>query len=101
MTEALGLRFDEVAELYDRVRPGYPEALFSDLAALIGLRQGSPVLEVGCGTGQATRSMAALGWSVTAVEPGPALAELARRRLAGFPNVTIETAAFEDWPARG
>ncbi|MFF5084617.1 class I SAM-dependent methyltransferase [Actinoplanes sp. NPDC000266] len=101
MTGSLGLRFDEVAELYDRVRPGYPEELFADLATLTGLRPGAPVLEVGCGTGQATRSMAALGWTVTAVEPGPALAELARRRLAGFPNVTVEEAAFEDWPDRG
>ncbi|MEU8820901.1 class I SAM-dependent methyltransferase [Actinoplanes sp. NPDC048796] len=101
MTESLGLRFDEVPELYDRVRPGYPEALFDDLAGLTGLTPGAPVLEVGCGTGQATRSMAARGWAVTAVEPGPALAGLARHRLAGFPNVTVETAAFEDWPDRG
>ena len=32
---------------------------------------GRSVLEVGCGTGQATRSLAALGWRVTAVERGP------------------------------
>ncbi|MFC9804709.1 MULTISPECIES: class I SAM-dependent methyltransferase [Streptomyces] len=42
----------------------------------------SSVLEVGCGTGQATRSLAALGCSVTAVEPGEGMAALTRRRLA-------------------
>ncbi len=39
------------------------------------------LLEVGCGTGQASSSLAALGFSVTAVEPGAGMAALARRRL--------------------
>ncbi|MGH3993609.1 MAG: hypothetical protein ACRDSN_14250, partial [Pseudonocardiaceae bacterium] len=43
--------FEEAPELYDRVRPGYPEELFDDLGRLVGLRPGSRVLEVGCGTG--------------------------------------------------
>ncbi|WP_371687621.1 class I SAM-dependent methyltransferase [Micromonospora sp. KC721] len=40
------------------------------------------MLEVGCGAGQATRSLAALGCAVTAVEPGVGMAALARQRLA-------------------
>jgi SAM-dependent methyltransferase len=52
---------------------------------------------VGCGTGQATRSLAALGSSVTALEPGPEMAAVARRRLATFGNVTVERSTFEDW----
>jgi SAM-dependent methyltransferase len=97
----LGRVFNEVPELYDRVRPGYPDALFADLAAVTGLNEGSTVLEVGCGTGQATRSLAALGCSVTAVEQGEQMAALARRRLAGFRNVHVESSAFERWDERG
>ncbi len=97
----LGRVFDEVPELYDRVRPGYPEELFADLVAITGLDSGSSVLEVGCGTGQATRSLAALGYSVTAVEPGAGMAALARRRLAAFGNVEVENSAFEDWADDG
>ena len=97
----LGRVFNEVPELYDRVRPGYPDALFADLAAIAGLGAGSTVLEVGCGTGQATRSLAALGGSVTAVEPGPDLAALARRRLASLAGVEVERSTFEDWADRG
>lgn len=93
--------FDEVPELYDRVRPGYPDQLFADLAARTGVRERSPVLEVGCGTGQATRSLAALGCAVTAVEPGAALAALARQRLAAFGDVDVETSTFEEWDDRG
>ncbi|MFF4315721.1 class I SAM-dependent methyltransferase [Streptomyces sp. 900105755] len=97
----LGRVFNEVPELYDRVRPGYPDELFADLVAVTGLDEGSSVLEVGCGTGQATRPLAALGCSVTAVEPGADMAALARRRLASFRNVDVETSTFEEWDDRG
>ncbi len=97
----LGRVFDEVPELYDRVRPGYPDALFADLAAVTGMDGRSSVLEVGCGTGQATRSLAARGCSVTAIEPGRRLAALARRRLADFDNVDVDVSTFEQWNDHG
>jgi SAM-dependent methyltransferase len=97
----LGRVFNEVPELYDRVRPGYPDELFADLVTITGMTERSSVLEVGCGTGQATRSLAALGCSVTAIEPGTGMAALARRRLAIFDNVEVETSTFEDWDDRG
>src|SRR6266581_4152075 len=93
--------FNEVPELYDRVRPAYPDELFADLAAITGMDRRSPVLEVGCGTGQATRSLAALGCSVTAIEPGAGMAALARQRRAAFPNVEVENSTFEEWDDRG
>lgn len=80
----LGRVFNEVPELYDRVRPTYPDELFADLVAITGTDRRSSVLEVGCGTGQATRSLAALGYSLTAIEPGAGMAALARQRLAAF-----------------
>jgi SAM-dependent methyltransferase len=96
-----GRLFDEVSELYDRVRPTYPDELFADLAAVAGLGTSSSLLEVGCGTGQATRSLAGLGCSVTAVEPGPGMTALARRNLADLSTVQVETARFEEWDDRG
>lgn len=98
---AAGRLFDEVPELFDRVRPTYPDALFGDLVAVTGIREGSSVLEVGCGTGQATRSLAALGVSVTAVEPGAGLVAVARERLGRFDNVQVETSTFEEWDDQG
>jgi SAM-dependent methyltransferase len=97
----LGRVFNEVPELYDRVRPAYPDELFADLAAITGVDGPSPVLEVGCGTGQATRSLAALGYPVTAVEPGADMAALARRRLAAFGAVNVENSTFEEWDDAG
>jgi SAM-dependent methyltransferase len=93
--------FNEVPELYDRVRPGYPHELFAELIAITGINEGSSVLEVGCGTGQATRSLAEIGCSVTAVERGTEMAMVASERLAAFSNVRIETSSFENWADRG
>src|SRR2546430_2026280 len=90
--------FDEVAELYDRVRPGYPAELFDDLVELAGLNPGSRVLEIGCGTGQATLPMAERKFDITAIEVGPKLAAVASRNLARFSNVNFIVGAFEEWP---
>ncbi|MDX3505167.1 hypothetical protein PV689_24895 [Streptomyces sp. ATCC51928] len=59
----LSRTFDEDAELYDRARPGYSPELYDDLVDLAGARPGRRVLEIGCGTGQATVPLAALGYS--------------------------------------
>lgn len=97
----LGSVFNEDPALYDRIRPSYPNELVADLLTLTGINEQSWVVEVGCGTGQATLSLAPVGCSVVAVEPGDGLANLARQRLSGFPNVQVETSSFEAWDPRG
>lgn len=87
--------FDDVAETYDRVRPGYPEALFADLRSA-GLAPGTTVLEIGCGTGQATGRLAAVAAEVWCVELGPTLAHRARQRLAELGHVHVLVGSFEE-----
>jgi SAM-dependent methyltransferase len=94
--------FDEVAELYDRARGGYPEELFDDLFSLGEIAPAAAnVLEIGCGTGQATQPLARRGCHVLCVEMGSNLARVARLRLAQFPRVTVVNARFEDWEPGG
>ena len=69
-----------------------------DVIALSGIPPGGRILEIGCGTGQATIDFARRGFLVTGLEPGPALARLARERLAAFPHVTVLPCTFEEWP---
>ncbi len=90
--------FTEDAELYDQVRPGYPPELFADLDELAGTGAGCRVLEIGCGTGQATVPLAGRGCSIVAVELGAEMAAVARRNLRRFPLADVVTSAFEDWP---
>jgi SAM-dependent methyltransferase len=89
--------FEKVAELYDRVRPAYPDALFDDLVEIAGLRPGSRIVEVGCGTGKATLPLAERGLQITCVELGESLAGVARRNLARFPGVAVVVDDFETW----
>ncbi len=90
--------FDEEALLYDRVRPGYPEALFDDVVTLSGIPPGGRILEIGCGTGQATVPLARRGYRILCVEIGENLAAVARRNLADYPLAEVRTGDFEYYP---
>lgn len=58
--------FGNAADTYDEIRPGYPMAMFDDLFRLLPERP--RVLEVGPGTGKATRDLLSRGAIVHAVE---------------------------------
>ena len=90
--------FDEVAELYDRARPSYPDALIGDVISQAGIRPPARILELGGGTGQATEAFARRGFPLICLEPGVRLAALARKRLAPYSTVEILCSTFEDWP---
>lgn len=95
-TRRYGTVFDELAADYDRHRPAYPGALIDQACQVGGIGSGDRVLEVGCGSGQLTRSLAARGLHVTALEPGQRLLALARQNLAGAGAVEFVNARFED-----
>jgi ubiquinone/menaquinone biosynthesis C-methylase UbiE len=61
-----------------------------------GLGEGSKVLEVGCGTGQLTAELARRGCDVTAIDIGPSMVAVARRRLGRAP-VRFAVVSFEDF----
>lgn len=96
------LTFNEAAEIYDEVRPSYPAELFD---ALFGKLPSRPqILEVGPGTGQATKDLLARGAAVRAVEIGPAMAARLRLNLpterlrvivAGFEEADIPAASAD------
>jgi SAM-dependent methyltransferase len=94
MSEARSKLFDQQAECYDRSRPSYPAAVIDQL--LFPEPAGLEVLDVGCGTGIASRQMAEQGANVLGVEAAPGMAEIARNH-----GIEVEVGAFEDWDAAG
>jgi ubiquinone/menaquinone biosynthesis C-methylase UbiE len=91
-----GLTFDKVAAEYDRNRPMYPDELVDHACEVAGLGSGDQVLEIGCGSGQLTRSLVARGLEVTAVEPGEQLISLAEHHFGVLGQVEFVNARFED-----
>jgi SAM-dependent methyltransferase len=89
--------FEEAPELYDRSRPVLPDQVFDDLVVFAGLQAGGSVVEIGCGTGQATEPLARRGIEIIAIELGERLATLAQSKLVSFPSVKIIVSSFEDW----
>jgi ubiquinone/menaquinone biosynthesis C-methylase UbiE len=60
--------FNQVAPLYDQVRPGYPEAMYDDVVFLSKITPQGRILEIGCGTGQATVPFARRGYRMLCIE---------------------------------
>ncbi|MBD2579450.1 class I SAM-dependent methyltransferase [Oscillatoria sp. FACHB-1406] len=87
--------YGTVAQLYDRVRPRYPENLIQ--RATSQLPPNATILEIGCGPGTATVEFAELGYMITALEPSPEASQLARYNCRTYPNVEILTTTLEAW----
>ena len=87
--------FGAVAAAYETFRPGYPEELVDEVLAYAS-RPVRAALEIGAGTGKATRVFAGRGITVTATDPDAAmLAEL--RRHVPDSVITVQ-GALEDLP---
>jgi SAM-dependent methyltransferase len=89
--------FEEVSDLYEEIRSGYPEELVEDILSLSGITSDGRILEIGCGPGNATVSFARRGYRILAIELGDRLAALAVRNCHAYSGVKILNSAFEAW----
>ena len=92
--------FGADAEAYDEVRPGYPPEMFVTVAKVAGIHPADSVLEVGAGTGKATRAMVERGWRVTCLEPSAEMRHVLTIWCAGRPAVAVSGHFLETFPAR-
>ena len=84
-------RFGEVADAYDRGRPGYPEPAIEWLLAS-GPRR---ILDLGAGTGKLTEAIVDRAAAVVAVEPSEGMHRVLARKL---PTVTVLAGTAEEIP---
>lgn len=88
--------FGSSAAAYTAGRPDYPDRVYEILRDRCRLSRSSRVLEIGAGSGQATKRLLELAASVVAVEPSDALAQELRARLSGARGLEVVVATFED-----
>lgn len=89
--------WDEVAEIYEEVRPSYPDQLIRDVIDNTGISPGDKLLEIGAGTGKATLPFAQKGFHIHCVEPGQNLAGILIQKCSCFSSVSVDIESFEQW----
>ena len=90
MIEDPRTRFTATTENYRRYRPDYPASLFD---WILGFGEGRDAVDLGAGTGIASRQLAERGFRVTGVEPNDAMRAAATEAGGGPTYVTGEAAA--------
>jgi len=70
------------ADVYDRYRPSPPSEVLDVLTVVAGVERPGLVVDLGCGTGLATRAWAERVDEVIGVEPNPRMLERARAATA-------------------
>lgn len=77
-----GTHFERMAADYAGARPPYPAGIYAALRLAGVTGPGRRVLEIGAGSGLATRDLIRSGSEVVAIEPDANLAALLRRDAA-------------------
>ncbi len=85
-------RFTETAGLYRRYRPSYPSQVFDWIFQSANVPPGTQVVDLGCGTGIASRQMAARGMDVLGIDPNEEMLAVARADGSGVRYLRGEAA---------
>jgi SAM-dependent methyltransferase len=83
------------AELYERVRPTYPQSAIAFIVEELGIDESSDLLDLAAGTGKLTRALLHTGARVTAIEPLDGMRSVLAREL---PEVTAMAGSAEEIP---
>jgi SAM-dependent methyltransferase len=100
MNELPSSTFEGLASIYQKHRPSYPDAVMERIAKLAP-SEPCQALDVGAGTGIASRGMAQAlgsGWHVKGLEPGADMLREARRSSDGIVNLSFEQSGAETLP---
>ena len=91
------MSFDDSVVNYDKYRSVYLQALFGDLFNYSNCNSSSLVVEVGCGTGQATSWVLNTGCTLKAIEIGKNLCDFTAHKFRDFRNLEVINTSFEDY----
>lgn len=90
--------FNEDEVNYDKYRPEYPSELFEDIISYSHIKQGSRLIEIGIGTGQATLPFIQLGCDITGIELGDKLSSFVAEKYGEHSNFKVINSDFMLYP---
>ena len=88
--------FNGKEEYFEKSRPDYPEELITTIINKANLTAGSKLLEIGAGSGRATKLFADFGFEMLCIEPGAELAAKGQERFKDK-NIKYIVSPFEDY----
>lgn len=89
--------FDRSSAEYVLARAVYPAELIESVAKRAALDTNSRVLDIGCGSGQATLDFGRRGCQVVAIDPAQNALDLLAERCKGLSNVELVRSTLEDY----
>jgi len=94
--------FNSIANEYEKYRPTYPKEMYNDIFDYSNLVREDQVLEIGCGTGQATGGLVEKGYRhITCIEYGDRLAQFTAEKFKSYGSVKVINSSFEEWNGEG
>lgn len=92
----LNWTFDTVADIYEKLRPGYVDELYQTIFNYKPINNTSSVVEIGIGGGQATLPFLQTGCNLTAVDYGENFCKICREKFKEYPSFSAISGKFED-----
>ncbi len=95
------LTFGEDVQNYDKYRPKYNCTVIHDICKYANIDSDSKIIEIGCGTGQATEHFLKKGFGVHAIELSDEMSKYVKDKFSCYQNFKIDTMEFEKYPIDG
>ncbi len=95
INHSLGTTFGKVSSLYDKSRVTYPKELIDDIITYSKIKPNAMILDVGCGSGQATLPFAERGYNTVGLDISKELITIAKKKCSQFKNTKFELSSFE------
>jgi len=89
-------KFTDIADMYTKFRPPYPETFLKYLYSEVGVSKESTIADIGSGTGIFTETLLRRGSTVFSIEPNDSMRKVAEENLTGFKKYTSIKATAEN-----